>query len=245
MAANNSSSACEFSYFSTSTPIPKNPSEYSLQAVHLLIGFVGVIGNGLVCVVILKVFKRQNFINSLIISQSAIDFVISLLLIASIISFKAHAQPPKNYVLAAIYCHCWWSRVILFSCWVISTFNLAAIAIERYLATIHPIWYRRKFTRKHAWILAITAWLIAPTMETIGGKQYKVCNGQCAFVSPPKERAILGVLTVLWDFLIPTSIMAFLFIRIAVRLRRPFNSEESQPAATDFEVRENARMSRH
>ncbi|XP_072035363.1 adenosine receptor A2a-like isoform X2 [Amphiura filiformis] len=206
------------------TPVPETPWEFALNALQLLIGVIGAVGNGLVCVVIWKVRRQQNYTNSLIVSQSAIDFVTSILLIANIISLSAAAQPPENFTLAVLYCTFWHSRVILFGCWAISTFNLTAIAIERYLAIMHPIWYQQTFTRKHAWILATTAWLIAPIMETIGGKQYVLEQGRCAFVISKKEKAILGVLTVLWDYAIPASIMAFAFIRIAIRLNQVQNS---------------------
>ena len=207
------------------TPLPETPWEYALNAIQLLIGVIGALGNGLVCVVIWKVRRQQNYTNSLIVSQSAIDFLTSLLLIASIISFSAGAQPPDNFVLGVLYCTFWHSRKTLFSCWAISTFNLTAIAIERYLAIIHPIWYHQNFTRKHTWILASMAWLIAPIIHTIGGKQYVFKHGTCHFIVSDKEKAIIGVLTVASDYLIPASIMAFAFIRIAIRLKQLKNTE--------------------
>ncbi len=226
------------SIFFIYTPLPETPWEYALNAIQLLIGVVGALGNGLVCVVIWKVRRQQNYTNSLIVSQSAIDFLTSLLLIASIISFSAYAQPPDNFVLGILYCTFWHSRAILFACWAISTFNLTAIAIERYLAIIHPIWYHQNFTRKHAWILATTAWLIAPIMNTIGGKQYVLKKGTCAFVVSDKEKAILGVLTVTWDYIIPASIMTFAFIRIAIRLNELQNPELLPTVANSNEVKE-------
>ena len=203
------------------TPEPNNTLEHFLNVIKLLIGFVGALGNGLVCYVIFKVRKQQNYTNSLIVSQSTIDFLTSLILIATTISFAVDAQPPSNHGLAVLFCIFWHGRIILFSCWAISTFNLVAIAIERYLAIIHPIWYHQTFTKKHALILATTAWLIAPIMKTIlGARQNVLRDGQCVAVSPPIQQAILGVFTFLWDYFIPLAIMAFAFIRIGIRLNQ-------------------------
>ena len=211
------------------TPAPSSTLEYILNAIQFLIGFIGAVGNGLVCYVIFNVRRQQNFTNSLIVSQSAIDFLASILFMASIISLTVNAQPPANHSLAVLYCVFWHSRCIIFACWAISTFNLTAIAIERYLAIIHPIWYHQTFTRKHAWILATTAWLVAPIMQTIIGARYsKLENGQCDFIPPPNEQAVLGVLVFLWDYFIPLCIMAFSFIRIAFRLNQLKQSSESE-----------------
>ncbi|XP_072036998.1 adenosine receptor A2b-like [Amphiura filiformis] len=201
------------------TPVPSNSLEYALNVLQCLIGIVGVVGNGLVCVVIWKVRREQNYTNSLIVSQSVIDFLTSVILIATVISLSAGALPPDNFALAVLYCIFWHSRVILFSCWAISTFNLTAIAIERYLAVIHPFWYHQMFSRKHAWMLATTAWLIAPIMQTIiGARQSVVERGRCHSSSNPIEQSILGVIVFLWDFFIPLCIMTFSFVRIVVRL---------------------------
>ncbi|XP_072035826.1 adenosine receptor A3-like [Amphiura filiformis] len=216
------------------TPVASNSTEYALHALQCVIGLIGAIGNGLVCVVIWKVRKEQNFINLLIVSQAAIDFLTSLLLIANIISVWVDERPPENFALAVLYCIFWHSKVIIFSCWAISTFNLTAIAIERYLAVIHPFWYHRTFFRKHAWMLAITAWLIAPIMQTIiGARQHVVEQKRCDYVSPPiKEQIILGVLVFLWDFFIPLCIMAFSFIRIILR----FHNKTITESTTDTEM---------
>ncbi|XP_072035827.1 QRFP-like peptide receptor [Amphiura filiformis] len=207
------------------TPVASNSIEYALHALQCVIGLIGAVGNGLVCVVIWKVRKEQNFINLLIVSQAAIDFFTSLLLIANIISLWVDERPPEN--LADLYCIFWHSKVIIFSCWAISTFNLTAIAIERYLAIIHPFWYHQTFSRKHAWILAVTAWLIAPIMRIITGvRQHVVKQQRCDYVSPPmQEKMILGVLIFLWDFFIPLCIMAFLFFRTILKLHRMETTE--------------------
>ena len=222
------SSLDDFNY----TPEPGNALEYALNFLKCLIGMVGAIGNGLVCVVIWKVRREQNYTNSLIVSQSVIDFLTSLLLIANVISVSVGARPPDNYVLGVLYCIFWHNRVILFSCWAISTFNLTAIAIERYLAIIHPIWYHQNFTRKHAWILATLAWLIAPIMQTVYGARSSRLEGErCEAAISPKDKVIVGVLTFFWDFFIPLCIMAFSFTRIMVRfykMKKPSTGDDGE-----------------
>ena len=214
-----------FSLYSSSydyfTPVPSNSLEYALHALKCLIGIVGAIGNGFVCVIIWKVRREQNFINELIVSQSAIDFFTSLLLIAQVISTSVDAQPPDNFALAVLFCKFWYSRGILFSCWAISTFNLVAIGLERYLAVIHPIWYHKNFTRKHARILAITAWFMGPIMQTIFSATISsIEDGQSQVDLNPGDHIILGILLFLWNFFLPLCIMAFAFIRIIVRLHQ-------------------------
>ena len=206
------------------TPSPGNTLEYTLNCIKCLIGILGAFGNALVCVVVWRVRREQNFTNSLIVSQAAIDLVTSLILIASVISLAVPAPVPQNHGLAVLYCIFWHSRVILFACWAISTFNLTGIAIERYLAVIHPIWYHQHFTRKTAWVLVIMAWLIAPVMQTIVGiRTGNLRNNpdRCvSFYNSSRERAALGVLIFLWDYFIPVAIMAFAFIKMAIRLNK-------------------------
>ena len=105
-----------------------------------------------------------------------------------------------------------------------STFNLVAIAIERFVAVNFPVWYSINFSQSRAVTMAIVAWVLAPTMQIVMSIiqfDYEDAYGKCGFhEQPPKIKAAVGVFTFLWEYFVPVAIMTVAFVKIAIKLRQ-------------------------
>ncbi len=195
------------------------------MAFKLTVGLVGLIGN-LMVIIILSQLRSQNF-KFLIGTQAIIDLLTSLAL--SIHTFtQIHPDirypvlPPRNNFFAHVHCALWYSGVLMFCLFAMSTYNLLAITLERYMAVVHAMWYRTTFSSKYAIYLGVVAWMLAPICQLVYGlPQYDVKDGECVWVTQsPTFLAALGAATFFWDFFIPCVIMGVCFTRICLVIYR-------------------------
>ena len=119
---------------------PTTAAEISLASTKILIGIIGFLGNFTVCIVVAKMRSKQNYANSLIVSQAVIDLLASLALIATTFTELFPSPPPQHAAMGYVFCVLWYPRTVMFSMFVISTFNLIAISVERYIAVVYSTW---------------------------------------------------------------------------------------------------------
>jgi len=55
-------------------------------------------------------------------------------------------QMSRDSVLDQFLCRIWFTRVLLWSVLVTSTYGIMLTALERYLAVIYPLWYKVLFS---------------------------------------------------------------------------------------------------
>ena len=200
----------------------QSATEIYLTAQRILVGIIGILGNLTVCIIVTNL--KSNEVKSLIISQAFIDFLTSCVLVTGTITSRflySQLVSPKSHTLGIMYCMLWHWDGLLFSLFSISTWNLVAISIERYMAVIHPIWYRTSFTRKKALMLGACLWVIAPTMQIIHvARSTYYTGGKCGYVRFAQPYlGIVGVFLFLWDYFIPCLIMGYCFSRISIALK--------------------------
>nr|XP_054771408.1 5-hydroxytryptamine receptor 1F-like [Lytechinus pictus] len=123
-----------------------------------------------------------------------------------------------NRVSGEIFCKFWGSLSIVFGGFAISTFNLTAISIERYIAVVHPIWYLSHFKQRAMVILITLAWCLAPVLQIVTvSTQYGVSQeGECYYY--PKYSQILVALF-FWEYFMPICVMTFSFFSIILKFR--------------------------
>ncbi len=193
-----------------------------MQVFKIIIGVIGLIGNLTVCIAVVQMKSEE--VKFLIGSQDAIDLLTSCVLLISVFTSRftyTQFATPDSWILGLIFCATWHFDTALFSFMCMSTYNLMAIAIERYVTVIHPMWYRANFTRRKACILGLVLWLIAPTMQltfSIGQTHYidRVCDWR-GFRQI--DIAIAGTLLFIWEFFGPCIIMGYCFTKIILELR--------------------------
>ena len=214
---------------STYTPglefTPKTIAEVVLASTKILIGIIGFLGNFTVCLVIAKMRSsshHHNSTNRLIVSQSIIDCLASLILIATTFSELFPPSLPNNPIAGYLFCVLWYPRTCLWTAFVISTYNLVAISVERYIAVVYSTWFRHHFSKNTSIIFVVVAWGMAPLAQLIlAFTQYSLENEKCVFLFPsPSTKAATGIALFLWNFLIPCMIMAYCFTRIAIKIRQ-------------------------
>ncbi|XP_041483432.1 dopamine D2-like receptor [Lytechinus variegatus] len=189
-----------------------------VQICEIIIGCFGIFGN-LTSVLVLGRRSVRNQTNWLIVNQAVVDALVSFFLVAAV-STQIAGVSPKNMdrVSGEIFCKFWGSLSIVFGGFAISTFNLTAISIERYIAVVHPIWYLSHFKQRAMVILITLAWCLAPVLQIVTvSTQYGVSQeGECYYY--PKYSQILVALF-FWEYFMPICVMTFSFFSIIVKFR--------------------------
>ena len=148
-----------------------------MTVFKLVIGMTGVLGNLLVIVVILRYKKLFQQVKSNVINQSFIDCLVSVVLIKT--AFVRRTTVPYALQTSVLFCKLVLSQVLMWGLMSSSTLNLMAISIERYLAIVHPVWYKVRFSKTRANVLVALTWglgifiqfaYIIPTTDLVRGR---------------------------------------------------------------------------
>lgn len=189
--------------------------------IFIAIGVVGTIGNALVCIVITSTlaWSKSGTTNLLILNQAVIDSMTSFILILS------YALPdpavPKAGGWSEFVCRMWVPHTLLWMLFVVSTYNLCMMSLERYFAVAYPVIYSTRFKKQTSLLMILFCWTIAPLLHYYYPIAYDYNGGGvCKKRGDPRVVATIGVLIFCWEFFIPFIIMAVVYTRIVFLLRR-------------------------
>ncbi|XP_071838122.1 beta-2 adrenergic receptor-like [Apostichopus japonicus] len=221
---------------------PKETTEYfklgeifSLS-LQFCVGAIGFLGNILVCIVFGFLRSRKSQVNMFLFNQALVDLCTSILLIvygATYIhdartDFQSTVNPPSEemkYTDAGgqFLCRFWWSRFFLFSTFAISSYNLLVMSIERYIAVKRPLNYSNFFNTRTCMFVIFTVWIFPPIMQYIPAIfQYTYANNSCTERESwdRSDQVIFGICLFCWEYLLPVSIMGYMYFVIANTLRK-------------------------
>ncbi|XP_077867811.1 galanin receptor 2b-like [Saccoglossus kowalevskii] len=226
----------EFQHFNTSdigTPEPfiKDPSYDNIVRITILtVGFIGVLNNGLVFVVVAYVRNLRTMANFFVVSQAAIDFFSSLCLILQhIIPVTTIPQGTAGDVV----CRLWVSRFLMYGCFNASTFNLVTLTLDRYFAIVYPFQYVAKFNKTKAVAILVTSNSLVFLFSSYPIVMLKASGGYCIriFMGSGGQK-FFGVAVFIMQYLLPVSIMMFAYTHMGLSLKSK-GIVPSQPSFND------------
>ncbi|KAJ8031354.1 Nociceptin receptor [Holothuria leucospilota] len=204
-----------------SSDIPQKTGVTIVSLMLILVGIVGITGNSLVLIVLLRIIKRhkRNQTYWLIGNQSVADMFSSIqMILIQLEGLIASWQPPPPNTLAGVfYCFLWTTQIFMFGSFVVSSFNLAILSLERYFAVVHPQFYITRL-RQTFCMVGLSAWLYAPIMQVVAvGLHFEYHEGECVY---KRGSPFLGVLLFLWEYFLPVTVMTFCFFQISLKFRQ-------------------------
>ena len=206
----------------------ENENEKSISSVdgvsisYIFIGVVGILGNLFATFILVK-FKKKNFFHILLINQCLVDCLTSAFLVAT--SLNSLYNSSGNFGLrGTLNCFLWNNKIILWSLFLCSTYNLVAVNLERYLEVVFPIFHKTKLSRIHLCVVLIIVWSIG----FVYNLAYKtptsfIQDGVCMYLKKwPSEsiRRFVGILNAVLYFFIPVFVMTFVSLSIVRVLKR-------------------------
>ncbi|XP_038047513.1 trissin receptor-like [Patiria miniata] len=191
-----------------------------LRIFKTIVGIVGILGNGLVCLVIGNVSSMQTRTNAFIFHQAAVDLLGSLMILLQS-GVPLPDQMPDG-VLGLIVCNVWYSNFSLFLLFVISTLNLLSLTLERYFAIVHPFRYQAAFAKRpklKVGVVIAVCWILGTVIKSYSLTIFKVQDGKCVSNAANRSK-VIGSLTTVLQYIVPVAVMLFAYIRISVELKR-------------------------
>lgn len=202
-----------------------------IKGIYYAIGSLGIVANGFVIFVFLatKLRRFSQLTNIYLFNQSLLDLLAAIFLVF-LTAFESRDPDILTGPGGDLYCRVWLSKLPLWSVLVSSTFNLVVINIERYIAILHPVWHKNNFSRKTAKQTLVFIWLVGFTYNC--AYLLPTCyveNGLCLFLagwSSPLAQQLVGVLTAVVQFFLPTFVHGFCCIKIGAFLHGRVNKIE-------------------
>ncbi|KAJ8030461.1 D(2) dopamine receptor A [Holothuria leucospilota] len=220
----------------TTGPIEKDAKQAVLHATYVLIGLVGTFGNALVCIVIASTIKKKGTTtNYLIFNQALVDLCTSLQLIF-LYTFR-EMNVPQHGLWGEFLCRFWFSHTLLWTLFVVSTYNLVMLCLERFIAVTLPLYYNSRIKRKSALYMISFCWIGAPFVHFYYPIFFDYLEeGECKKHIELRSASIMGFVIIVWEFLVPFVVMSALYVCIMIALRH--QQRRVHGAATSAETNE-------
>ncbi|XP_006822626.1 allatostatin-A receptor-like [Saccoglossus kowalevskii] len=197
-------------------------TEVTMKVIISVIGTLGIVGNLIVCFVILKDRFLRTLTNIFIFNQSLIDLTSSiLLLVLNLGPTKKTVVVPMG-VAGDILCKIWLSRYFMWASFNVSTFNLVALTLERYVAIVYPVVHHNRFTATKARRICVIVWIMGLVYQSYWAKaNYNRNDGSCGVEYPEGAmQKALGMMAFIVEYFFPLAIMSFGYMRMFLVLKR-------------------------
>ena len=204
------------------------------KIIYIIFGLLGINGNCLVIFLFFRMKERRDLTDLLILNQSIIDFTSSVLLLAIFVA-PLPPLPTENDVLARFICGFWYTQYPFWSSYAATIWNLVLLTIERFLAVVHPIQYKKKASVPRAVMFALIPWVYGFLHMSYLIPLTDVEDGTCyQFLWPNNTmQPAMGVYTFFILFLVPFSLMTFLYYRIMQVLRARVGKSSNDPISAN------------
>ena len=177
---------------------------------------VNLVGNTLVCIVILMNKTLKTPLSYLLLNLAVADILVGLSTIPWNIFGLLYKHPDGEAGLW--FCRFVSSGNIKFVCGASSAFTLAAVAYERFQAVIHPLTIKEKVTKKKTLIFIIFCWIVPlflalPWFWTViyDEKRNPPCGAEANY---KPVIVITAFLAGTFVFFFPSAVMAVLYGRV-------------------------------
>ncbi len=194
--------------------------------MFICIGTVGVLSNsGAVYILSQIASQRKKLVNILLVNQSAIDLVGSLL-----VALNGHNNTVLGQFYTVIgldfYCKLFGSNILPWGVAICSTFNLVFLNLERYISVVFPIFHKTTLSKAHMMFFVVFAWVFGLLFEfclfypTSG---YSKADSDCVtgVVVPHKSiETLIGILNVVVTIFVPIILMIYFYIGMFKSIRK-------------------------
>ena len=206
----------------------------------LVIGIIGVVANLFVILILGTSAKiRRKLVNTLIIHQSFVDLLTSVLLIGT-----AHIDGSDQHGLegihADVYCFFLASKWPLWVMIDVSSFGLVFLNIERYISIVHPIYHHTKITRKKVLTILPIVWFLGLLEQCFLCSSFESENGACVFGNPGMFQITVITFLIL-HFFLPVVLVLFLYGHMFLRLRSAVKSRSDNTFSKRNDVMKKAK----
>ncbi|XP_041479381.1 dopamine receptor 4-like [Lytechinus variegatus] len=184
--------------------------------MQLVSAIAGILGNGLVILVLFQRRKKSRSTDTLVSALAVADFLTSVV----ILPVPQAATFPSTF-LGEFYCRVLSLNGLMWFFVLGSIYTLVAISIERYIAIIYPIYFKRAVTRRRISVAIVLIWVVTILCSIFVYFIFKVdgTSGRCVLNHPiPEGFYISGAFLFVIRLVFPTTTMLVTQVIIARKL---------------------------
>lgn len=197
------------------------------KIIYFSISSFGILSNLFVIfVILLNSTMRKRSTNILIVNQSAIDTAAAIFLCLAAV-FPRGRKFTRGSITDEVLCRIFYTGLPLWSFLVASTYSIMSMTLERFLAVVHPIVYKTRFSNSKISIglLICVPWIIGllinasyeiPTTRIIARGR---CGVLLLWPNDTVQNAV-GALVTVFEYFLPLFFLAFCYIKMAVVIHR-------------------------
>lgn len=173
------------------------------EILQLILAIVGILGNFLVMIVLLRPRHRRCATDTLIGALAVADFLTSIFIIPHQRVISLPDTPGGQF-----YCRIIHSSVLMWISICASIFTLTTISIERLAAVRYSSLHQILFTHTRIPILIVALWLLSFVINTFSLYVHFVQGGVCVTQFPsPDFQKFIGVSLFIIEYVVPILIM--------------------------------------
>ncbi|XP_038069864.1 neuromedin-U receptor 2-like [Patiria miniata] len=209
---------------------------------------IGVLGNILVCFVILRVKFLHNMTNYLLVNLAVADLLMCLLIFFFDLTSGGNCAlyhiAPTSSGARQLFCRLLVSGYFIWVTSCASGYNLCVVTLERYYAIVHPLQYARKLTATRMKILIALIWIISFLFSiplVFNTQPSDDPDHTCSEIDYPHRvlSLLIGVFTFLVMYLLPITLTSLAYYKMQIALKRQvkaLNLQHARAAAYDLVI---------
>ncbi|XP_033634055.1 galanin receptor type 1-like [Asterias rubens] len=193
-----------------------------ILALYCLICVVGITGNLLVAIVLLRVPSLRSNTSDFLVHLSIVDFTICVLVIPYYLAPKPNPSTNSGF-FGVVWCRVYTSELLFWFFTMTSILGLTVVNLERYVAIVHPHKYKILFTKRKKYIMIAGCWIFAAISRSyfiftheedeVVGCHFKVWVNRGA-------QAAFGLYSFTFNFFVPFIVMFFAQLKVISSLNR-------------------------
>ncbi|XP_068728138.1 neuropeptide receptor 22-like [Montipora capricornis] len=194
-------------------------AKIAIITVHSILTIVNIVGNSLVCVVIMKYTRMRTSINCLLMNLAIADMVVAIFFVPRHIFVHTFSHP--DGVTGMLVCKLLTGGNLAWVGGTASIVTLVVIAIERYFTVAYPLGNRRNLTNGKLKVIIPSSWIFGVIFmfPTFLVKEFDKERGLCVPMWPEGWTGITySLLWLLVLAVLPVSLMTVLYCRVIYTL---------------------------
>ncbi len=193
-----------------------------VSAFYGIICVVGITGNLMVAIVLLRVKSLRSTTSDFLVHLSFVDFMVSVLVIPSFLAARPDALSNRGF-FGELWCRFYTSEFLFWLFTAVCVFCLITVNLERYAAIVYPHKYKQLFTKRNKYVMIVACWVLAIVTRSYFLFLYGLdeVNG-CLFLGWPNEAAqvAFGLYSFAANLVLPFAVMVFAQTRVISTLNR-------------------------
>ncbi|XP_046730092.1 trace amine-associated receptor 13c-like [Silurus meridionalis] len=197
-------------------------TQTTLYLFLLLTTAINILGNAVVIISIAHFKQLHTPTNMLVMSLAVADLILGVI----VMPFSIIRSVDGCWYFGKEFC-LWHSSFDVFLT-TASVFHLICVAIDRYQAVSYPLRYSTRVTMRVAWLMVAISWIAAALYSfgvllskvNVEGLDEYIASTECLGYCNILFNAVWSVLDTCICFLLPCSVMVFLYARIFLISRK-------------------------